>query len=193
MQMNTSLTYRILKKLGFHYSEQEYGNITFFYAIKRFLKRFKNSLLLKYCMFSVLLSPWNFHILRPMMWRWMGAKVGKGVVIGYQVLIDSAHADLIELEEKAIVTNRCLLLCHQRDLSNYFEGDDSSKLPYRKGKITIKKYAMVGMDTIIMPGVTIGEGAVIGTGSLVTTDIPEWTVAAGRPAKVIRKIPKKAI
>lgn len=38
----------------------------------------------------------------------------------------------------------------------------------------------------IMPGVTIGEGVVIGAGSLVTKDVPAWTVAMGRPAKVIR-------
>ena len=39
---------------------------------------------------------------------------------------------------------------------------------------------------MIMPGVTIGEGAVIGSGSLVTKDIPAWSIAIGRPARVIR-------
>lgn len=39
-----------------------------------------------------------------------------------------------------------------------------------------------------MPGVTIGEGAVIGAGALVTKDIPAWTIAIGRPAKVIKEI-----
>ena len=42
-----------------------------------------------------------------------------------------------------------------------------------------------------MPGVTIGEGAVIGAGSLVTKDIPAWTIAIGRPAKVVKHIPKR--
>lgn len=42
-----------------------------------------------------------------------------------------------------------------------------------------------------MPGVTIGEGAVIGAGSLVTKDIPAWTIAVGRPAKVVKQIPKR--
>jgi len=42
-----------------------------------------------------------------------------------------------------------------------------------------------------MPGVTIGEGAIVGAGSLVTKDIPAWTIAAGRPAKVIKEIPKR--
>jgi acetyltransferase-like isoleucine patch superfamily enzyme len=47
---------------------------------------------------------------------------------------------------------------------------------------------MIGMESLIMPGVTIGEGAIIGAYSLVTKDIPEWTIASGRPAKVIKQI-----
>jgi acetyltransferase-like isoleucine patch superfamily enzyme len=46
------------------------------------------------------------------------------------------------------------------------------------------------METMVMPGVTIGEGAIVGAGSLVTKDIPAWTVASGRPAKVIKQIPR---
>ena len=42
-----------------------------------------------------------------------------------------------------------------------------------------------------MPGVTVGEGAVVGAGSIVTKDIPAWSVAVGRPAKVIRQISKR--
>ena len=42
-----------------------------------------------------------------------------------------------------------------------------------------------------MPGVTIGEGAIVGAGSLVTKDVPAWTIATGRPAKVVKEIPKR--
>ena len=52
---------------------------------------------------------------------------------------------------------------------------------------------MVGMETLIMPGVTIGDGAIIGAGSLVTKDIPAWTIATGRPAKVVKQIPERVI
>jgi len=47
---------------------------------------------------------------------------------------------------------------------------------------------LIGMHSMVMPGVTIGEGAIIGAFSLVTKDIPAWTVAVGRPAKVVREI-----
>ena len=44
------------------------------------------------------------------------------------------------------------------------------------------------MNVIVMPGVHIGEGAIIGTGAVVTKDVPSWAVAVGFPAKVIRII-----
>lgn len=52
--------------------------------------------------------------------------------------------------------------------------------------ITIKDKVWIGMNVIILKGVTIGEGAVIGAGSVVTQDVPEWSVVAGNPAKVVK-------
>jgi acetyltransferase-like isoleucine patch superfamily enzyme len=189
--MKTSFTYKVLRAIGLNFSEQEYGDISFFKMISRGLKHIRNAILLKYCMYSVLLSPLNYRKIRPMLWRWMGAKVGKDCFIGYEVWMDFNNANLIEIGDGAHITNRCLLLCHQRDFTNYFIGDDSTKLPYKKGKIIIGKNVMIGMGTLIMPGISIGEGSLIAAGSLVSKDIPAWSVASGRPAKVVKKIPKK--
>ncbi|WP_297092247.1 acyltransferase [uncultured Draconibacterium sp.] len=187
----TSITYRFLKFIGLNFSEEEYGDISFFKAIYRALKGIKNALLLKYCMYSVILSPLNYRKIRPIIWRWIGAQVGEDTFIGYEVWMDFNNAGLIEIEDHVHIANRCLLLCHQRDLSNYYVDDDYSKLPYHRKKIHLKKGCLIGMETIVMPGVTIGEGAIIGAGSLVTKDIPAWTIASGRPAKVIKQIPKR--
>lgn len=53
-------------------------------------------------------------------------------------------------------------------------------------KIHIKKNAWLGARVNVLPGVTIGEGAIIGTGSIVTKDIPDHAIAVGNPARVIR-------
>lgn len=188
---NNSLTYRILRKIGLNFSEEEYGNISFFAASKRAIKGIFNAILLKYCMYSVLLSPLNYRFIRPRLWRLIGVKVGKNTFIGYEVWMDFTNAKLIELEDHVHVANLCLLLCHQRDLSNYYIGDDYAKLPYHRKKILLKKGCLIGMGTMIMPGVTIGEGAIVGAGSLVTKDIPDWTIAKGRPAKVVKQIPNR--
>ncbi len=56
--------------------------------------------------------------------------------------------------------------------------------------ITIKDKVWIGMNVIILKGVTVGEGAVIGAGSVVTQDVPAWSVVAGNPAKVVKRISK---
>ena len=186
-----SLTYRFVTRLGLHISEAEYGQISFYSAICRMLKNVMNSILLKYCMYGVLLAPLMYRKIRPYLWRKMGIKVGKNCFIGYDVWVDITNTELIELEDGVHVTTRCILLCHQRDLTEYRKNDDSSALPYHKKKILLKKGCMIGMGSIIMPGVTVGEGAVIGAGSLVCKDIPPWSIAAGVPARVIKNIPEK--
>ena len=50
----------------------------------------------------------------------------------------------------------------------------------------LKRGCVIGMRSIVMPGVTIGEGAVIGTGSVVTRDIPPYCIAVGSPAKPVK-------
>lgn len=54
--------------------------------------------------------------------------------------------------------------------------------------IVIRKNAWIGMNVIILKGVEIGEGAIVGAGSVVTKDVPAWTVVAGNPARVIKAL-----
>lgn len=54
--------------------------------------------------------------------------------------------------------------------------------------VTVGDNVWIGGNTVVLPGVHIGSNSVIGAGSVVTKDIPEWVVAGGNPCKVIRKI-----
>lgn len=49
--------------------------------------------------------------------------------------------------------------------------------------------AWIGMHCIVLKGVTIGEGAIVGAGSVVTRDVPPWTIVGGSPARVLKEIP----
>ena len=188
MEKKLSKTYLFLRKIGLNYSEQEYGQVTIKKVLKRVLKTYHDAFLLKYFMNAVIFAPILPRKFRPWILRRVGCTVGKNVFIGDNVIIDSGHADLIILEENAHVAGGCRLLCHQRDLSNYYIGDDYAKLPYNLGKVILKKGSLIGMNSFVMPGVTIGEGAIVGAGSMVTKDVPAWTIAVGRPAKVIKQI-----
>ncbi len=191
MSQQLSKTYRFLRRIGLNYSEEEYGQVTILKVIKRVFKTYHDAFLLKYFMNMVILSPINPRKFRPWILRKIGCTVGKNVFIGDNVKVDAGHSDLIILEENAHVAGGCRLLCHQRDLSNYYVGDDYAKLPYKLGKVILKKGSLVGMNSFVMPGVTVGEGAIVGAGSMVTKDIPAWTIAVGRPAKVVKQIKKR--
>ena len=187
----TSLTYRFLKLLGLNYSESEYGQVSLWTVIKRVCKTYRDGFLLKFFMNSWLLSPLEPRKLRPWVMKKIGCHVGKDVFVGDNVRIDSGHADMIYVGDHAHITGGCRLLCHQRDLRDYRVGDDAAKLPYHLGEIHIGKGVMIGMESLIMPGVTIGDGAIVGAYSLVTKDIPAWTIATGRPAKPIKEIKQR--
>jgi len=84
--------------------------------------------------------------------------------------------------------------------SIYWEQRKEDALKWLKGEkdwshvkhapIRICDKSWIGFDTIILKGVTIGEGAVVGAGSVVTKDVPPYTLVAGNPAKQIRVLSK---
>lgn len=129
-----------------------------------------------------------FHSIRPFVWRLLGARLGKKVCIGFGVYLDVDGARLISIGENTIITSECLLLTHRRDLSKYHQGMSCQDIPYIEAPIRVGKNVQIGMRSIIMPGVEIGEGAVIGAHSTVTKDIPAWSIAVGSPAKVISTV-----
>lgn len=65
------------------------------------------------------------------------------------------------------------------------------KQGYSSSKVLIKEGAWIGVNSVILPGVTIGKNCVIGANSVVTKSIPDYTVAVGAPAKVIKILEKK--
>lgn len=67
---------------------------------------------------------------------------------------------------------------------------EGNKIPYDSTyvskKVTIEDFVWIGHQVIILPGVTIGEGAIIGAGAVVSKDIPPLAIAAGNPIKIIK-------
>ena len=188
MEQKTSFTFKLLKKLGFNYSEKEYGNVSLYRVIKQFFLNMRRKRLSNMMDWAIL-EPFNPRKFRPILMRKIGCKVGNGCFIGDNVRIDLGHADMITLEDGVSIAGGARLLCHQRDFSDYYIGKDYNKLGYVIKPILLKKGCLVGMESFILPGVTVGEGAIIAAGSLVTKDVPAWTVVSGRPAKFVRDIP----
>lgn len=187
-----SLTFRMLRRLGFNYSEDEYGDVSIWNVFCKFFGNIRLKFLEGMLDWAIL-EPLEPRKLRPFILRRMGCKVGKGCFIGDYVRVDTSHTDMIIIEDSVSIASGSRLLCHQRDFSDYCVGDDYMKLGYTVKPIHLKKGCLIGMESFVMPGVTVGEGAVVGAGSLVSKDVPDWCVAVGSPAKVVREIPKREI
>lgn len=127
---------------------------------------------------------------RPKYWKKCGVQTSGNFKVGYGVYFDASNANHIFIEDGVWIASQCLFLCHRRVLNDYKVGDDYNQLPYKKEDIILKRGCCIGMRSIIMPGVAIGEGAIVGVGSLVTKDIPPYCLAVGSPAKVVKEFAK---
>lgn len=114
--------------------------------------------------------------------RKQGAIVGNNVQIidKFKFLYEPWYANLLEIEDGVIISAGVRLVSHDSSYTNIV-GD----LPIKYGKIVIKKNSYIGVNSIILCGVTIGENSLIGAGSIVNKNIPGNSVAAGNPIKVI--------
>lgn len=129
--------------------------------------------------------------LRMPFYKATGMHIGKGTKIAATVDIDQSAPELITIGKNVWITRGVMLLCHQRNLNQYEVGKPVMDCELVYKPIIIKDGAHIGIGSIIMPGVTIGKGAVIGAGSVVTRDIPDYCIAVGTPAKVIKSFIKE--
>ncbi len=113
---------------------------------------------------------------------------GYNVYLGYNVYI---NYDLVILDEAKVSIGNNVFIGPQCGFYTAIHPLDVAQrnLGIEKASpITIQDNVWIGGKVCILPGVTIGEGAVIGAGSVVTKDIPPYSLAVGNPSKVIRKI-----
>ena len=132
-----------------------------------------------------------FPKLPNVIWRFCGVKLGKNVVITQDVYFDVEFAKYITIEDNVGFGPQAAIFAHRRVMDDYHAGGNYWECPQKPRPVHIKKGAFIGIRALITPGVTIGEGAVIGAGSVVVKDIPDWCLAAGSPCKVMRYLPKK--
>lgn len=107
-----------------------------------------------------------------------GMKVGTNCHGLAASTIDYAHCWLIEIGDNVTFAPQVYLLAHDASTKRYL---DYTKI----AKIKIQDNVFIGARALIMPGVSIGKGAIIAAGSVVTKNIPQNTIVAGNPAKVI--------
>jgi len=113
-------------------------------------------------------------------------KIGENTYIGEDlIIIDDLERDgKVHIEDHATLAPRVTLITKSFPNASRIH----SYVPTSRGQIVIRKDAWVGAGVIVMPNVTIGQGAVVGAGSVVTRDVSPYTIVAGVPAKPLRRL-----
>jgi acetyltransferase-like isoleucine patch superfamily enzyme len=118
--------------------------------------------------------------------------IGQNTYIGNSTIACAAR---IDIGDDVLISWGCSIVDHNshslfwteraHDVAEYYEGKknwaDVKMMP-----VSIGDKAWIGLNTIILKGVEIGQGAIVGAGSVVTRSVAPWTLVAGNPAKFIR-------
>jgi acetyltransferase-like isoleucine patch superfamily enzyme len=114
--------------------------------------------------------------LRVKLHRLRGVKIGTGVFIGTDVMLETAYPYRVSIGNDVVVSHRAMVIAHFAETGIEEEST-----------VTIEDEAFIGPGAIILPNVRIGRGAVVTAGSVVSSAVPPMTVVQGVPAKPVAR------
>lgn len=117
------------------------------------------------------LTKWHWKVLCP-----KNFKMGKNVDISSFVVIFAHNG--VTIEDDVEIGPHCSIM-------------SADTISGKNGPVVLKKGCCIGANSVVMPGVTVGENTIVGAHSLVNKDLPANVIALGVPARVIKKRPKK--
>lgn len=109
--------------------------------------------------------------LRVLFHRLRGVKMGKNVFVGYYCTLDNVHPEMLELQDGCSVCANSTILTHDDFLPKVTRGTEATLKP-----VVVKRNATIGIGVMILPGVTIGENAVVGAYSFISRNVPDNTM-----------------
>jgi UDP-2-acetamido-3-amino-2,3-dideoxy-glucuronate N-acetyltransferase len=120
-------------------------------------------------------------------------EIQKGVKVGKRCKI-SSHSFLCEgvtLEDEVFIGHNVTFINDLYPRATTGDGALQTEKDWKCVPTLVKKGASIGSSATVLCGITIGERAVVGAGSVVTKDVPPNTVVAGNPARVLKTLPKE--
>src|SRR5699024_5608767 len=135
-----------------------------------FLKVVKNFLVIELARYTPWLSMKNW-LYRNL----LGMKVGNKTAFAYKAMVDLMFPERISVGKNAVIGYNTTILTHEYLIDEY-----------RLGNVKIGSQVMIGANCTILPGVTIGDDAIVGAGTVVTKDVEAGSFVAGNPMHVIR-------
>ena len=133
-------------------------------------------------------------LIRPVLLRIKGAQIGRLVVLGNSKIqgkpVNLTIGDQTSLGQceialhDTVTIGRCVVINDGAVLLTASHSLSDPQWRHKKGPITVGDYAWIATNAIILPGISIGRGAVVGAGAVVRRDVPEYAVVTGNPATV---------
>jgi acetyltransferase-like isoleucine patch superfamily enzyme len=120
--------------------------------------------------------------------RAKGVKIGSNVYLAYDVNIELVYPELVEIGDNARIGIGVVILAHNRPSDAWL-----AHLGHVEKPVRIGRDAVIAAGAIVLPGVTVGDFAIVREGSVVEQDVPPYTIAAGMPAKVIQELPRDKV
>jgi acetyltransferase-like isoleucine patch superfamily enzyme len=110
-------------------------------------------------------------------WSGESVSIGNNVLISHNVTIIDTNSHEIDHHERTDGYQYIIAKGHPRNKGSIVTSP-----------ITVMDYAWIGFNAIVLKGVVVGEGSIVAAGSVVTRDVPPWTIVAGNPARVVKEI-----
>jgi maltose O-acetyltransferase len=135
---------------------------------------------------KLLVKQMPIYQLRSTMLRLCGYAVGKEVYIGEDLLIIDEPFDqaMVRIGDRVAISPRVTLVVSSRPNFSRI----APYVPVKHGPVIIENDVWLGTGVVILPNITIGEGAVVGANSVVTKDVEPYTIVGGSPARFICKV-----
>jgi acetyltransferase-like isoleucine patch superfamily enzyme len=117
-------------------------------------------------------------------------EIQKGAVIGRRVKV-SSHTFICEgvtIEDEVFIGHGVMFINDKYPRATTAAGGLQTETDWQCIRTLVKYRASIGSNATILCGVTIGEGSIVGAGSVVTHDVPPGVIVAGNPARLIRKV-----
>ncbi|MHA1376883.1 MAG: acyltransferase [Candidatus Helarchaeota archaeon] len=119
-----------------------------------------------------------------------GVRIGKNVWLGRHVYIEDQYPSQVVIEDGVQIAAYTIIVAHGKEIMRMRPGQYPTQTPMPPRPTIIKKGAWIGIRSTILGGIIIGEGAVVASGSVVTKNVPDFTMVAGNPARIVTKLPK---
>lgn len=116
-------------------------------------------------------------------------KIGKNVTANYNLHIGCINR--ITIEDDVLIGSNVLITDHTHGLVYDFELPPAERGLYSKGEVVVEQSVWLGENVSVLPGVRIGHHSIVGANSVVTKSCPPYSVIAGSPAVIIKKINSK--